>query len=62
VKRRRTSGKEKSGSSDPLLDMLNEVQGDLKGVAMNVGKMTAVMEREAELQEKIYTTLLRLQG
>jgi hypothetical protein len=33
--------------------MLNEVQGDLKGVAMNVGKMTAVMEREAELQEKI---------
>ncbi|KAJ1256712.1 hypothetical protein BS78_K325700 [Paspalum vaginatum] len=53
VKRRRTDGRgKKNASSDPFLDMLNEVQGDLKGVANNVGKMAAAMEREAAIQEK----------
>ena len=37
-----------------MLDMLNEVQGDLKGVAMNVGKMAAAMERETAIQEQFY--------
>ena len=32
--------------------MLHEVQGDLKGVASNVGKMAEAMEREAAIQEK----------
>ncbi|RCV31043.1 hypothetical protein SETIT_6G144800v2 [Setaria italica] len=39
-------------SSDPILDMLHEVQGDLKGVATNMGKMAAVMEHEVAGQEK----------
>ncbi|KAF8657631.1 hypothetical protein HU200_059781 [Digitaria exilis] len=30
-----------------------QVQGDLKGVAKNVGKMAEVMEREAAIQEKV---------
>ncbi|KAF8753045.1 hypothetical protein HU200_011857 [Digitaria exilis] len=42
-----------SVSSDPLLDMLTEVQGDLKGMAKNVGKMAEAMEREAAIQEKV---------
>ncbi|KAF8765911.1 hypothetical protein HU200_008037 [Digitaria exilis] len=42
-----------SVSSDPLLDMLTEVQGDLKGVAKNVGKMAEAMDREAAIQEKV---------
>ena len=38
-RRKRQGGKSKdSGTSDPFLDMLHEVQGDLKGVASNVGK------------------------
>ncbi|TVU11187.1 hypothetical protein EJB05_44756, partial [Eragrostis curvula] len=39
-------------SSDPLLDMFNEVSGDLKFVTKNVGKMAEAMEREAAIQEK----------
>jgi len=52
-RRKWQGGKSKdSATSDPLLDMLHEVQHDLKGVASNVGKMTATMEREAAIQEK----------
>ncbi|KAF8714787.1 hypothetical protein HU200_027314 [Digitaria exilis] len=48
-----TKGKDYGSiSSDPILDMLSEVQGDLKGVAKNVGKMADAMEREAAIQEK----------
>jgi len=32
--------------------MLHEVQGDLKGVASNVGKMVEAMDCEAAIQEK----------
>ena len=32
--------------------MLHEVHGDLKGVAINVGKMAEAMDREAAIQEK----------
>nr|XP_034601273.1 uncharacterized protein LOC117861856 [Setaria viridis] len=39
-------------SSDPILDMSHKVQADLKGVATNMGKMAAVMEREITGQEK----------
>jgi hypothetical protein len=55
-KKRKTDGKGKdcvSASSNPLLDMLNEILGNLKGVATNVGKMAVAMEREAAIQEKI---------
>ncbi|RLM78168.1 hypothetical protein C2845_PM12G17370 [Panicum miliaceum] len=55
-KKRKSNAKGKdygSVSSDPLLDMLSEVQGDLKGVAKNVGKMAEAMEREAAIQEKM---------
>jgi len=34
--------------------MLNEVQGDLKGVAKNMGKMAAAMERKTAIQEQFY--------
>jgi len=52
-RRKRQGGKSKdSGTSDPFLDMLHEVQGDLKGVASNVGKMAKAMDREAAIQEK----------
>ena len=52
-RRKRQGGKSKdSGTSDPFLDMLHEVQGDLKGVAINVGKMAEAMDREAAIQEK----------
>ncbi|CAL5018624.1 unnamed protein product [Urochloa decumbens] len=46
-------GRTLSVSGDPVLDMLHEVQGDLKGVANNVGKMAEVMEWEAAIQEKV---------
>ena len=39
-------------SSDPLLDMFNEVSGDLKVVTKSVGKMAQAMDREAANQEK----------
>lgn len=56
LKRRKTDRKGKdhvsATSSDPVLDMLHEVQGDLKGVATNMGKMAAMMEREVAVQEK----------
>jgi gamma-glutamylcysteine synthetase len=53
-RRKHKGGRSKdSATSDPLLDMLHEVQHDLKGVASNVGKMTATMEREAAIQEKV---------
>ncbi|XP_062185285.1 uncharacterized protein LOC133888909 isoform X2 [Phragmites australis] len=42
----------KGKESDPLVDMFNEVSGDLKLVTMTVGKMAAAMECEAALQEK----------
>ena len=52
-RRKRQERKSKdSGTSDPFLDMLHEVQGDLKGVAINVGKMVEAMDREAAIQEK----------
>ena len=52
-RRKLQGGKSKdSGTSDPFLDMLHEVQGDLKGVASNVGKMTEAMDRETVIQEK----------
>ena len=52
-RRKRQGGKSKdSGTSDPFLDMLHEVQGDLKGVASNVGKMVEAMDCEAAIQEK----------
>uniref|UniRef100_K3YD65 MLLE-like domain-containing protein n=1 Tax=Setaria italica TaxID=4555 RepID=K3YD65_SETIT len=56
LKRRKTYKKGKdhvsATSSDLVLDMLHEVQGDLEGVATNMGKMAAVMEREVAVQEK----------
>ncbi|KAK3134659.1 hypothetical protein QOZ80_5BG0409110 [Eleusine coracana subsp. coracana] len=39
-------------SSDPLLDMFNEVSGELKIVTKSVGKMAQAMEHEAANQEK----------
>ena len=52
-RRKLQGGKSKdSGTSDPFLDKLHEVQGDLKGVASNVGKMTEAMDRETVIQEK----------
>jgi len=52
-RRKRQGGKSKdSGTRDPFLNMLHEVQGDLKGVAINVGKMAEAMDREAAIQEK----------
>jgi hypothetical protein len=37
---------------DPLLDMFNEVSGDLKIVTNSMGKMAHAMEHEAAIQEK----------
>ena len=57
LKKQKTDEKGKdcvSASSDPLSDMLNEVQGDLKGVAKNMGKMAAAMERKTAIQEQFY--------
>uniref|UniRef100_K4A140 MLLE-like domain-containing protein n=1 Tax=Setaria italica TaxID=4555 RepID=K4A140_SETIT len=64
LKRRKTDRKGKdhvsATSSDPVLDMLHEVQGDLKGVATNMGKMAAMMEREEKLREKAITEMRKL--
>ncbi|RCV06748.1 hypothetical protein SETIT_1G188500v2 [Setaria italica] len=67
LKRRKTDRKGKdhvsATSSDPILDMLHEVQGDLKGVSTNIGKMAAVMEREdhqQKLREKATAELRKL--
>jgi hypothetical protein len=50
-KRKKWNGKG-SVSNDPLLDMFNEVSGDLKVVTNSVGKMAQAMEHEAAIQEK----------
>jgi hypothetical protein len=50
-KRKKWKGKG-SVSNDPLLDMFNEVSGDLKVVTNSVGKMAQAMEHEAAIQEK----------
>ena len=42
----------KTASSDPLLDVFNEVSGDLKVATMSIGKMAQAMDREASNQEK----------
>jgi hypothetical protein len=42
----------KTASSDPLLNMFNEVSGDLKVVTKLVGKMVQAMDCEATNQEK----------
>jgi hypothetical protein len=42
----------KTASSDPLLDVFNEVSGDLKVATMSIGKMVQAMDREASNQEK----------
>ncbi|KAK3152368.1 hypothetical protein QOZ80_2BG0157980 [Eleusine coracana subsp. coracana] len=39
-------------SNDPLLNMFNEVSGELKVVTKSVGKMAHAMEHEAAIQEK----------
>jgi hypothetical protein len=39
-------------SNDPLLNMFNEVSGDMKVVTNSVSKMTHAMEHEATIQEK----------
>jgi len=52
-RRKQQGGKSKdSGTSDPFLDMLHEVQGDLKGVASNVEKMAEALDCKAAIQEK----------
>ncbi|RLN09523.1 uncharacterized protein C2845_PM11G10720 [Panicum miliaceum] len=45
-------GKKDSVTSDPLLDMFNEVSGDLKVVTKSIGKMAQTMERDTTNQEK----------
>jgi hypothetical protein len=53
-KKRKKEGKGKgSVSNDPLLDMFNEVTGDLKVVTNLVGKIAQAMEHEAAIQEKV---------
>ncbi|RLN07132.1 uncharacterized protein C2845_PM11G03250 [Panicum miliaceum] len=44
--------KKDSVTSDPLLDMFNEVSGDLKVVTKSIGKMAQTMERDTTNQEK----------
>jgi hypothetical protein len=41
-----------TSSSDPLLDVFNEVSGDLKVATMSIGKMAQAMDLEASNQEK----------
>jgi hypothetical protein len=38
--------------SDPLLDVFNELTGDLKVATMSIGKMAQAMDREASNHEK----------
>nr|TKW03918.1 hypothetical protein SEVIR_7G074900v2 [Setaria viridis] len=63
LKRRKTYKKGKdhvsATSSDLVLDMLHEVQSDLEGVATNMGKIAAVIERE-KLREKATAELRNL--
>ncbi|ONM35208.1 uncharacterized protein [Zea mays] len=42
----------KTSSSDPLLDVFNEVSGELKVATMSIGKMAQAMNLEASNQEK----------
>jgi hypothetical protein len=51
-KRKKEWKGKKTASSDPLLDMFNEVSGDLKVVTKSVGKMAQAMDRETANQEK----------
>ena len=50
-KHKEWKGKE-TASSDPLLDMFNEVSGDLKVVTKSVGQMAQAMNHEVANQEK----------
>ncbi|XP_008670228.1 uncharacterized protein [Zea mays] len=51
-KRKKEWKGKKTSSSDPLLDVFNEVSGDLKVATMSIGKMAQAMDREASNQEK----------
>ncbi|KAL6877206.1 hypothetical protein ACP4OV_012877 [Aristida adscensionis] len=52
-KNQKRDGKGKETTSDdPLTDMLAEVQGDLKVVSKNFGKIAVAIERESAIQEK----------
>ncbi|PWZ56395.1 hypothetical protein Zm00014a_009944 [Zea mays] len=51
-KRKKEWKGKKTSSSDPLLDVFNEVSGDLKVATMLIGKMAQAMDREASNQEK----------
>jgi hypothetical protein len=41
-----------SESNDSLLDMFNEISGDLKVVTNSVGKIVQAIEHDAAIQEK----------
>jgi hypothetical protein len=49
-KRKKEWKGKKTASSDSLLDMFNEVSGDLKVVTNLVGRMAQTMDREAANQ------------
>lgn len=51
-KRKRDKGNEVTKSSDPFLDMVVGLRGDLKNASNQFGKMAEVMEREAKVQEE----------
>jgi hypothetical protein len=51
-KRKKEWKGKKTASSDPLLDMFNEMSDDLKVVTKSVGKMAHAMDCEAANQEK----------
>jgi hypothetical protein len=49
-RRKRDKGNEVSNSSDPFLDMMGGINGDLKTASNQFGKMADIMEREAKVR------------
>jgi hypothetical protein len=51
-RRKRDKGNEVSKSSDPFLDMVSGIHGDLKTTSNQFGKMAGIMEREAKVRRE----------
>uniref|UniRef100_A0ACD5VTX8 Uncharacterized protein n=1 Tax=Avena sativa TaxID=4498 RepID=A0ACD5VTX8_AVESA len=51
-RQKKVVGPRKTGQSDPIVIMLEDVNNQLSTVTQHVGRMAAVAEREAELNEK----------
>jgi len=60
-RRKRDKGAEVTKSSDPFLDLVGGLRGDMKNASNHFGKMAEIIEREAKVQEDVEDPMQVLQ-